>query len=199
VSLSAPIAAFAGGLASSVGPCAAPRFLAAASLCADTTAARGRLLLVSFAAGLCVSYVLAFTAGSALARLSAISPYAYAVVGVWCIGSGVAKIFAGHRCRRRQPKAATFGVAFLSGAAFVGITSPCCGPLAIAAGMGMQGSVMGIAAPAAFALGHALPLAGLALGWRRFDGPLRFWPAYATQTVAAAVAMAVGGFYWLLA
>ena len=192
-----PIAAFAGGLASSIGPCAAPRFLAAASLCAGSSGVRRCVLLATFGAGLAVSYVLASTLGNALARLSAISPYAYAVVGAGCIASGAARLFRAHACRRRPMPARSFGLAFLSGAAFVGVASPCCGPLAIA--FGMQAGVASLAVPAAFALGHALPLAGLALGEQRFDRLLHFWPGYATQTVAAAIGIAVGAYYWLLA
>jgi cytochrome c biogenesis protein CcdA len=63
----------------------------------------------------------------------------------------------------------------------------------------MQAAVASFAVPAAFALGHALPLAGIAFGAQRFERLLHLWPAYATQTVAAALAIAVGAYYWLLA
>lgn len=199
MSASLAIAAFVGGLAGSVGPCAAPRFLAAATLCAGATGARRSFIIAAFAGGLSVSYVLVCTASGALARLSAYSSYTYALLGAACIAAGIATLYGTHHCRARALSSRSYGAAFLSGSVFAGISSPCCGPIAVVAGIGAPGNASSLVIPAAFALGHALPLAGLALGSEKLVRFVHAWPAYATQTVAGALAIAMGGYYCLLA
>lgn len=194
-----PLAALTAGVASSLGPCVAPRFLAAAAMCAGTSGRRRWGRLAAFVAGLCASYALACSAGGLLARWGAYSASAYGLMALVCCTAGVVTILRGRACGTRHAQR-SFGGTFLSATAFVGVGSPCCGPLALVAGFGWWGAGSNVLVPLAFALGHAAPLVGLALGSTQIE---RFasvrWPSAATATVAGGLAIALGSYYGLLA
>jgi cytochrome c biogenesis protein CcdA len=157
---------FAGGIATSLGPCAAPRYVAVAAF--SNASARPLLPTTLFIAGLIGGYVCLGTAASALQALHIWSTWVYVSLAILLCVGGVMTLFGrhAHDVSVRQRSAAGGGSAFLVGATSVLVMSPCCTP--IVAGIAgltiMSGrAAEGVALLASFALGHAAPLAGAAL------------------------------------
>jgi len=202
-----PLAGFGAGVVSSFGPCAAPRFFALINLTAGEAGLRRWARIGSFVAGLCGSYVLLGSIAGALGYLNDGSTYAYAILGTGLICCGLAAIVRtprGHACATARPAArnAPLGTAFVAGLVFVGVGSPCCGPIVAAvAGTGLAGgAAQNAALLGAFALGHATPLVAAACGWVRLGNVLAARvPTSALATVGGAVMMALGSYYALLA
>ncbi len=194
------MAAFGAGITTSTGPCIAPRFLAAVTLCAGTSGARRWLRLGSFVAGSALSFVAACSAGSAIARIGAYSVQTYAVLATVCVIAGIAGIVRTHECANGRTSPSC-GAAFLGGGAAGIVGAPCCGPLAALAGAGWAMAGRDPLVPAAFALGHAVPFVALAVGSSaRIDRLLRLrWPVEASATIAGGLAVALGAYYAVLA
>ncbi|MEO6835920.1 MAG: cytochrome c biogenesis protein CcdA [Candidatus Tumulicola sp.] len=208
-SLAAPAVAFGAGLASSFGPCIAPRFVAVASLTTGESGLKRWTRIGSFVLGLCAGYVLLGTLAGATGYVSAYSGYVYALLGAGLIASGLVSIVRTPRANACAVHAfggskAPHGAIFVAGLGFVAVGSPCCGPIAAAlagAGVAGGGSVTRSAALlAAFALGHATPLVAAAFGSMRIANGFRARvPGGALSTVGGALMMALGGYYALLA
>ncbi len=157
---------FFAGVVSSIGPCTAPRLVALLALVAD--AKRPARVTAAFVAGLIATYALFGVAAALVGRLLDLQPYVYAIVSISAIAAGLwqlvraegshacSQIAGGHRAA--EP---ALGAAMLLGASFALVISPCCTPLVVAvvAYASVAGAVHAASLLAAFALGHAVPLA----------------------------------------
>jgi cytochrome c-type biogenesis protein len=199
----APAFAFGAGVAASVGPCVAPRFVAVAALAGSPGVARWKAV-AAFAAGLCASYVAIGLAAGFAGRIAAISAHVYALLALVLLGFGLNALLREPKtCAHDGPKVHSLGGACLLGMSFAFVTSPCCTPAIVVLGsLAANGPspALGAALIGAYAAGHALPLvaAGLGRQWmgKRLDTPpLRS----AMQTIAGALMLALAGYYGALA
>jgi cytochrome c biogenesis protein CcdA len=204
----APIVGFGAGMASSFGPCVAPRFVALASLTAGDVGLRRWVRIGAFVVGLCTSYVLLGTVAGALGYLAAYSAYVYAALGLGLVAGGLSAVMREPRaaCDQHAPRApgAPLGAVFVAGLAFVAVGSPCCGPIAAVLASGGAAGGGGVARSAAlltaFALGHAAPLVAVACGSTRLGHRLHTRiPSSAFATVSGATMIALGSYYAVLA
>lgn len=203
----APIVGFGAGMASSFGPCVAPRFVALTSLTAGDVGVRRWVRIGAFVSGLCTSYVLLGTVAGALGYLGAYSAYVYAALGLGLVAGGLSAVMREPRvaCGQHAPRAPgePVGAVFVAGLAFVAVGSPCCGPIAavLASGGAAGGGVARSAALlTAFALGHATPLVAVACGSARLGHLLHTRiPSAAFATIGGATMIALGSYYAVLA
>ncbi|HEY0393369.1 MAG TPA: cytochrome c biogenesis protein CcdA [Candidatus Elarobacter sp.] len=205
---------FAAGAATSIGPCAAPRYVAVAALA--HAARKPWTVIAAFACGLVAGYValglaigtLGLGAGS-LAVVQDRSPAVYALLAALLALAGImtllrAGAFAkSHSCGPAPRRGATCGGVFLLGASSVLVVSPCCTPiLAGLAGLTMTTERAGGSATllAAFACGHALPVVLIGAAGMRVAGVLRSVAAsQASAIVAGGLMLALAAFYGTLA
>lgn len=202
----APLA-FLAGAVTSVGPCVAPRFIAIAGMTAGAPRIRVWSLVAAFVAGLTATYAAFGAVSSLLARATAFSTYTYVLVAVALALSGVITLWRdGDRCDHRHEdpeRRYTRGGAFLLGASFALVVSPCCTPLVAGiltytsqAGTPLYGSAL----LACFALGHALPVLGVASGMSSVSSALgRFSVRQASSVVSATLMLGLAAYYAILA
>jgi cytochrome c biogenesis protein CcdA len=195
-----PLAVLAGA-ATSVGPCVAPRYLALAALIGPR---HPFVPVAAFTLGLVVVTVtLGAGAGIAAALLTHVAVID-AVMAVLLIGTGIATIVREPRCAHaaaRRPVRASG--AFALGAASALVVSPCCTPLIVAfAGLGAfdRDPLMACGYLAAYAVGHALPLAFAGVASAPFAAAGRALAASAAPAVVSgSLTVALGTYYGLLA
>ncbi len=192
------------GLATSVGPCVAPRYLALATLVGHR---RPFVPVLAFVGGIVVAYVaLGSTAaivGAVIANVAAID----VVLAVALIAGGLATIIAEpHACAHAieaTPARSRASGAFALGAGSALVISPCCTPLLAAfAGLGAfdRDPLLAGAYLAAFALGHAAPLALAGVLGGAFAHRIRRLTATAAPAVVSGTLMiALGAYYGVLA
>jgi cytochrome c biogenesis protein CcdA len=195
-----PFAALAGA-ATSVGPCVAPRYLALAALIGTR---RPFVPVAAFTLGLMVATVTlgagAGIAASLVTHVAAVD----AVMAALLIGFGIATIVreprCGHVAAERPVRASG---AFALGAASALVVSPCCTPLIVAfAGLGAfdRDPLLTSGYLAAFALGHALPLAFAGIASTPLAAAGRaFAASTAPAIVSGSLTVALGAYYGLLA
>lgn len=180
-------ALFAAGIATSIGPCAAPRYVALAGLSA---ADRGKARLpLCFAAGLVGAYAAFALAGAMLLRNVVSSPWLYGAICVVLGAGGIRALWqGGSSCCTSERGAAGSGGAFLMGASLALLASPCClpavfGVVALAPQIGAGYAAVLLAA---FAAGHiSTPLACAC-------GMVRFAPRHPGATAQRALAAVSG-------
>ena len=213
VALRSPLAypmMFAAGAVTGVGPCAAPRFVAAAALAAN--ARRRPLVVFAFGAGVAGAYVALGLSAGALGALWAVSRTTYAALALALAAAALATLLRRphhdgadcdgvHAGMPHQP--ARHGGAFLLGASSALIVAPCCTPVVAAlAGLTVaSGRVAdGAALLAAFGCGHALPvlLTGT-IGVKLAAALAPFSASGAPSIVAAGLMLALAAYYGLLA
>ena len=200
---------FAAGALTSIGPCAAPRYVALAALV--NASRRPARTVAGFVAGLIGAYVVVGAAAGALGTLWSASRLVYAALAAILAIAGIATLLRGggashvhHDTNVHHAGAqASLGGTFLLGASSALIVSPCCTPivagiagLTTASGHGGQG----VALLAAFACGHALPIvfAG-AIGTRVASGLRHVMASHAPATVAGTLMLALAAYYGVLA
>jgi cytochrome c biogenesis protein CcdA len=201
-----PLASFAAGAVSSVGPCVAPRFIALAGLAAGKPRAQAARIAGAFVAGLTLVYA-AFGAIATLLGLAAqLSTYTYWILAALLGLAGLISLWrADAPCVHAQVPAAngSVGGAFLLGSAFGLVISPCCAPVAVAiAAYAASSGKFGYGALllSCFALGHALPILGAGLGAQSVSAVLqRYTVRQAASVVSAALMLALGIYYAVLA
>lgn len=201
--LSAYALAFVAGLATSIGPCVAPRYVAVAALMGSANGSKLRRIS-AFVAGTITVYLGIASAGSAAMRLAQASSAIYFILAVVLIVSGAVTLWRGstHACVSGDRRASTLGAAFFLGAATSTTISPCCTPILVGLGAlsaTSAGTASIVALVSAYTVGHIAPLLGLSLmaaGTER-----KITPAYrvAAATVSAAVTIALGVYYAVLA
>ena len=205
-SLYAPAFVFLAGAASSIGPCVAPRLVAAAGLCAGKTRAQSACILFAIVAGLTAAYA-AFGATAALVGAAAkLSTYTYAAVALALGASAVIALWREeHACPQAHAAVSGGGAggAFLLGASFAFVLSPCCTPLVLgilAYTAGSPNPLYASALLACFALGHALPIACAGLGARAIaQGFAHPTVRRAGTLVGATLMLGLAGYYAVLA
>jgi len=199
-----PIAALA-GIATSLGPCVAPRYVAIAALLGER---RRTLTIATFVMGMMTAYAaLGFGAGL-LGQVTGHASALYLVLAIVLAGAGIASLLRGPHVghthdegRRTQPRRLS-GV-FSLGAASAFVVSPCCTPV-IAAVLGMTAfaadPLSRAALLGAFALGHAAPLFAVGSLGSLFARTFRRWNAGpAPAVVSGTLMLALGAYYGLLA
>jgi cytochrome c-type biogenesis protein len=195
------------GLASSVGPCVAPRFIAVAALAANRPRREALGISLVFILGLASAYVGFGVVAALVGRLVAISHAIYAVVGTGMLLGGLISLWRSPsdclHYSRASAGAPSFGATFLLGSSFALVVSPCCTPLlvgilAYTSGLGDPG--YGAFLLGAFALGHSAPVLLAGAGASGVCSALRR-PALrqAANVVNAALMVALAGYYAVIA
>ena len=201
----APLAAFAAGAATAIGPCVAPRFIAAISLTADASGRKKSIRIASFATGLIVVSVAVTISASTLLQLTRNSALIY---GALALGLGVSAwrtLRAPAACNghRAAPGPRSVGGAFLLGASFGTIVSPCCTPVFVAlaaATMSLNNFAYRTMLLFAFAVGHAAPVAAIALGGERIGTVFQVDALKVPlQVISGALLLALAAYYAVLA
>lgn len=199
--------AFGTGLASSVGPCVAPRVAAVMGFAAESVGGARFARIGAFVLGLCAGYVALGSIAGAVGGLGAYSSYAYAGLAGWLALSGIRTILAASHDRacdgsRAARTGSSLGTAFVAGSAFATVGSSCCGPLGAAVAIGRYGGsgfAETVGLMTAFALGHAAPVVAVASGSHRLARAGRaYFPAWAISTIGGALSLALAGYYALL-
>lgn len=199
----APALAFAAGVATSAGPCVAPRFVVVAALAGSPGAGRWKTI-AAFAAGLCASYVALGLAAGFAGRLAAVSANVYALFAITLLVFGLATLLREPKiCRHEEPKTRSLGGACLLGMSFALVTSPCCTPAIVVLGsMAASGpsTAFGVALIASYAAGHVLPLVAAGFGRRWVGARLDVGSLQpAMQTIGGALMLALAAYYGVLA
>lgn len=198
--------AVAAGIATSAGPCVAPRYIALAALLGNR---RRTLTVAAFVSGMLTAYAALGFGTGLLAGITGHASTLYAGLALVLVAGGLFTLLRradcehAHREHRavRAPKRLS-GV-FSLGAGSALVVSPCCTPV-VAAVIGLGANDANPLARAAllgaFALGHAAPLfAAGSLGTvcARF---FRRWEASpAPAVVSGTLMLALGAYYGLLA
>lgn len=197
---------FLAGAVSSIGPCVAPRFIAVAGLAAGKSRREAVALVLAFVGGLTATYAAFGAVSSLLGRATQLSTYTYVVVAVALAAGGLVTLWRGQgECGHEHAHRAngSLGGASLLGASFALVVSPCCTPLVlgILAYTSASGSAAyGSALLACFALGHALPVIGVAFGMNGATTYLqRYGIRQAAGVVSATLMLALSGYYAVLA
>jgi cytochrome c biogenesis protein CcdA len=197
---------FAAGVATSVGPCVAPRYVAVAALA--NAARRPWRVVGAFVAGLTGAYAALGLAASALGALWSSSGIVYMALAAGLAVGGLVTLLradahehADDQSAQRAPVSA--GGTFLLGASSAFVVSPCCTPVVAGiAGLTTLGgrTLEGVALLIAFALGHALPLlAAGALGARASALLGRVATSAAPAVVSGTLMLALAAYYGILA
>lgn len=202
----APTLAYGAGILTSAGPCLAPKIATVASMSLDGMRKQNALVGVSFACGLACAYALIALSAGLFLRINAQSTWIYLTLSAMLIWQGVRAIVSSGvpRCARHGselPKSHSFCGAFVGGASYAFVVSPCCTPvIASLAGIaGSLGSAYAVAIAAAFGLGHATPVligSSIVVGVRR---PAADRARDALAVVGGGAMLALGGYYALLA
>jgi len=218
VAMRSPLAyplVFAAGVVTSIGPCAAPRYVAVAAL---VNASRAPVrVVVAFVAGLVGAYVLL---GAGVGLLGTLWKSAGIVYEVLAVVLGVAGLFTllrgdgshhvgshhggSHHASNGARRRVSMGGTLLLGASSALVVSPCCTPLVAGiAGLTMTNgghALAGAALLAIFACGHAMPVfAAGALGSRIAFAMRRLAASHAPSVVAGTLMLALAAYYGALA
>ncbi len=195
---------FAAGLATSVGPCIAPRYVAVAALA--NAARRPQRVIAAFVAGLTGAYVALGLAAGALGALWSASSAGYAVLAAGLATGGLLTLLRAdghaHPAAPVRRGSAGLGGTFLLGASSAFVVSPCCTPVVAGiAGLTVLGgrSGEGAALLVAFALGHALPLLAAGALGRHAGALARCTSSAAPGIVAGTLMLALAAYYGVLA
>ena len=212
VAIRSPLAyplVFAAGAVTSIGPCAAPRYVALAALL--NISRRPWRIVAAFIAGLTGAYVVLGAAAGVLGTLWSASRFVYATLAVVLAVAGVATLLHGSSASHVHRPAnahhaggqASLGGTFLLGASSAIVVSPCCTPIVagiagLTTASGHTGQ--GVALLASFACGHALPIVFAGALGTRVAGALRSVAAsHAPATVAGTLMLALAAYYGVLA
>ncbi|HEV2643712.1 MAG TPA: cytochrome c biogenesis protein CcdA [Candidatus Elarobacter sp.] len=197
------------GVVTSIGPCAAPRYVALAAIA--NTSHRPRRTIAAFVTGLVGAYVMLGVAAGAVGALWSASAPIYVALAVVIAVAGIATLVRGdgsshaHGDDAAHPPGAgaSLGGAFLLGASSAFVVSPCCTPIVAGiAGLTTAGghTGTGVALLAAFACGHALPIASAGVLGARVAHVLRHVAAsHAPAVVAGTLMLALAAYYGVLA
>lgn len=147
------------GLSTSVGPCAAPRYLGLLGAIAETGGARRWLGAFTFICGLATSYAALASLGFLFASALTESHLLYLGLGAGFCAGGVSMALVRHECDHRTT-GHRIGKPFLAGVASGLVVSPCCTPIVLQGGlMAASGSVAAAASMLfAFLTGHIAPI-----------------------------------------
>ncbi len=197
-------AVFLLGLITSVGPCAAPRYLTLVALVENSDGKARWVQSAWFLGGLVGCYIALAAVTSWAVRIQSISAFVYAALALSFLLIGLNRLVVRERCEHRnasRPQASR-GWLSLVGAALGLVISPCCNPILGLTGSFSAGSsaAAALGSAIAFMIGHLGPVALAACGLGAGAKLLRLerWGAPAT-TISAALMLALGFYYGLLA
>jgi cytochrome c-type biogenesis protein len=201
----APAFACAAGAVTSLGPCVAPRFIAVTAL-ATTPGVHRWKAIASLAAGLCASYIVLGVASGIAVRIAAFTANMNAILAVAMIVYGIVTLVRqspDDACAHGAEKKRSLSGIFLFGASFGLVASPCCTPVVVLLGSlaaTRSAPALGALLVAAFAVGHAVPLALAGFGWHWIGirASAGTWGS-ASQTISGALMLALGAYYGVLA
>src|SRR5665213_359522 len=188
------------GVLSSTGPCAAPRVLAFSSFMLRSL--HPRRTSVAFLSGtLCMYAALGFVGGF-VASLAGIASWVYGSIAAAAILGGLWTIVGASWCAHEAtvaPKSGdALGAAFLTGAGFSLVVSPCCTPLigvVVAYAGAMGGSLSAALLLVCFGLGHASPVFTAMMFGQRLASWITTSRFSQGATVVAGAAMILLGSY----
>jgi cytochrome c-type biogenesis protein len=203
-SVYAPPLVFAVGVASSIGPCVAPRFLALAA-CVTGSKNPTRTVL-SFITGLVLAYILFGLTISLISNLQYLAPSIYGIVAASLLIAGIYTLVHArpaevceHTDHPVGSNLLTWWRTALFGASFAFVVSPCCTPIVIAilVWTAHTGSpVYGMSLLAVFALGHSTPLVAYGIAGGRFNALIsRFRLDQAAAICSGTLMLALGAYY----
>lgn len=190
--------AFAAGLASSIGPCVAPRFVAAAAF--GSRHAAPLAPACSFVGGIVAAYLALGAAAWILPAAVAASPAVYGALAVGLAFAAVRELFAEPGCGHAP--VVSGGSVFFAGAASALVISPCCTPFiasVVLYGAASRNPLFTSAILTCFALGHAVPVFAAALGAKKFTSLMTRDVRMASTTVTASLMFALSLYYAALA
>lgn len=197
---------FAAGAVTSIGPCVGPRFIAVAGLASGKSRKNALMLVGAFVAGLALAYAAFGAVSSLLGRATQLSTCTYILVAVGLAAGGCVTLWREERCCHalgHTGAGAGPGGAFLLGASFALVLSPCCTPVVIGIltyTSAIGNAVYGSALLLCYALGHALPIVAVAFGMRGVTGVLeRHTMRQAASVVSGTLMLALAAFYGILA
>ncbi|MBV8580777.1 MAG: hypothetical protein JO225_16775 [Candidatus Eremiobacteraeota bacterium] len=195
--------ALAAGIVTSIGPCAAPRYVAVAAL-ANASRTPWRIVGL-FTAGLVGAYVVLGLGAGLVGFFWSASSAVYTLLAVALGAAGIVTLLRGDThavCGDTRVRVGG-GATFLLGASSALIVSPCCTPIVAGiAGLTAGGGQVtgGAALLAAFACGHAAPAIAVGALGSRVAGALRHVAASHTPAVIAGTLMlALAVYYGMLA
>jgi cytochrome c-type biogenesis protein len=193
--------AFGAGLATSVGPCVAPRYLALAAIVADPGGRAKWLRVAAFVTGLLLCYAVLAVTASLIGKLVAFSQLIYLGLAACFLCLGLRALASDKGCQHQRDRLG--GSALLTGGALGLVVSPCCTPVvATMAGVAsLSGSPFAsLTVTLAFAVGHIAPLASVGLGLR-WGARIAVGPAVqsASGVIGGGLSLAIAGYYVLLA
>jgi len=195
--------AFGAGLAASIGPCVAPRYLALAALVTDADGRTRWARVAAFVSGLLLCYVALATAASLIGELVALSQAVYIGLAASFLVFGLRSIVVRAHHLPNTRHHCSPGAAALTGGALGLVVSPCCTPTvaALAGVASLSGSPLASMALAlAFAAGHVAPLALAGLGLRWIPRvTLNASLQRASSAISGGLSIAVACYYGLLA
>ena len=200
---------FAAGMVTSIGPCAAPRYVALAALV--NASRRPARVIAAFVAGLVGAYVVLGAAAGALGALWSASRFVYAALAFMLAVAGVTTLLrdggASHAHASVHANGAggrvSLGGTLLLGASSAFVVSPCCTPVVagiagLTTASGHAGE--GVALLAAFACGHVLPIVSAgAVGTRAACALRHVVASHASAVVAGTLMLALAAYYGVLA
>lgn len=162
--------------------------------------------VAAFVFGLISSSVVIAAGISLFSALTRFSEFVYVALACGLGFFGLRVLFgcSPHQCVHGSPALrASAGGAFLLGASFSMILSPCCGPVIAALGSVAAGNTFDVRAATlvvAFAAGHAVPLLAAGSGAARVRGVLQNHSlSAASSVVAGGLMIALASYYALLA
>lgn len=189
------------GAATSVGPCAVPRYLALAGVLSERSRQSRLSMQVVFYLGTAAAYAsLAFTAG-AVTMLVHDSEDLQWLLCLGFVTSGLAMLVVPAACSHQHAvtRSALPGGAFLAGFASSCTMAPCCAPVLLAFAALTASGIAGASTAVllvAFLVGHLAPTWLLGEGLRRFVDRFSSSDAVAAvRTIGAACMIALGMYY----
>jgi len=201
-----PGVAFAAGIATSFGPCVAPRFLAISSLVGEASDRRRRLLIAAFCSGLAAADMTIALGASVVFALTRYATLVYALLALGLLFSGVRSLLGDddHACAHpHHASGSSLGGAFVIGCSFALVISPCCTPIVTSLAMLASSShqpVFTALVLMSFIAGHALPLVAAGCGAKKFTAWCQRLPIVApVKLVSGALMVAMAGYYAVLA
>jgi cytochrome c-type biogenesis protein len=195
--------AFTAGLATSIGPCVAPRYLALSAIAARTTGRVRWIRIGSFVVGLLTCYALLAAMASLIGQLAAFSRIVYIVLALGFFAFGLQALLVRRSCAHASRTQASSAGALLSGTALGLVLSPCCSPVIVmlaAVGASSGSLATSLSAALAFAAGHVAPLVTIGFGFSAVErfAPVRVLSGAGT-TISSGLAIALAAYYGLLA
>ena len=198
----APAAAFIAGVATSFGPCMAPRFIAIGAIAGGDRTARSLVRVVAFICGLVASSVVLAAVVSFTAQLNRLSGVIYAVLAIALGLHGAQSLFADMSPKCTHKPVTSIGGSFLVGSSFAFVLSPCCAPfIAALATVGAANGAVAFTSIVliAFSAGHASPLLVAGCGAARVKRFLEsHFLSMPGSVVSGGLAIALAAYYALL-